>query len=71
MMAPHFEAAAKSFPLKAQFAKVNTEEEPHLAARYAIRGIPTVIIFKNGMEVARHSGMMDSSSLARWVSQYL
>ncbi len=71
MMAPNFEAAAKSFPLKARFAKLNTEEAPGVAARYGIRGIPTMIIFKNGQEVARESGAMDASTIARWVSQYI
>ncbi len=71
MMAPNFEAAARSFPLKARFAKLNTEEAPGVAARYGIRGIPTMIIFKNGQEVARQSGALDASSIARWVSQYI
>ncbi len=71
MMAPNFEAAAKSFPLKARFAKVDTESNQVIAARYAIRGIPTIIIFKNGMEADRKSGVMDASSLVRWVQNYI
>lgn len=70
-MAPHFDAAAQRFATRARFAKVNADEEPGLAARFGIRGIPTLLVFKNGKEVARQSGAMDAGSLTRWLQQIL
>jgi thioredoxin 2 len=62
MMGPSFEEAAESFVLKARFAKVNTEEQQSVAARFGIRSIPTVIVFKNNQEVDRMSGALTSGA---------
>ena len=70
-MAPAFEEAALNMPLKAQFLKVNTEEEPQLGARFGIRSIPTLILFKNGKEIERLSGALSASRLQSWVKQYI
>ena len=67
MMAPAFAQAAASLPLKAQFVKVNTENEQTLGAQYGIRSIPTMILFKNGVEVDRVSGAMSAEQIVRWV----
>jgi thioredoxin 2 len=66
-MAPHFEALARRVEPRIRLAKVNSDEEPSLSARFGIRGIPTLIAFKNGREVARQSGAMDGSTLERWL----
>jgi thioredoxin 2 len=71
MMAPNFEKAATKFPLKTLFTKVNTENEQNLGARFGIRSIPTLIIFKDGKEVYRNSGALDENSLNKLVSQFL
>lgn len=71
MMAPIFAEAARTWEPRARLAKVNTEEESDLAARFAIRSIPSLLIFKKGQEVARQSGAMDKTSLLRWVGPYL
>lgn len=70
-MAPAFEEAAMNMPLQAQFLKVNTEEEPQLGARFGIRSIPTLIIFKDGKEIERLSGALSASRLQSWVKQYI
>ncbi|MDH4944882.1 thioredoxin TrxC [Sulfurimonas sp. C5] len=70
MMAPNFTAAAEHFPLKAVFAKVNTEDEQNLGARFGIRSIPTLIVFKNGREVERVSGALPKESLMQLISKY-
>lgn len=67
MMAPAFEQAASTLPLKAQFLKVNTENEQALGAQYAIRSIPTMILFKNGVEVDRMSGAMSADQITQWI----
>jgi len=70
MMAPNFERAAAEFPLKALFTKVNTENEQNLGARFNIRSIPTIIVFKGGREVERVSGALDVNSLISLTSKY-
>ena len=67
MMAPAFAQAAAALPLKAQFLKVNTENEQALGAQYAIRSIPTMILFRNGVEVDRVSGAMGAEQIIQWV----
>lgn len=67
MMAPAFAQAAKQLEPRYRLAKVNTEEEQALAARFQIRSIPTLVVFRQGREVARQSGAMDAGNLARWI----
>lgn len=71
MMAPNFQTSATKFPLKALFVKVNTENEQNLGARFGIRSIPTIIVFKSGKEVRRASGALDESALNRLVAQFI
>ncbi|ABB45373.1 thioredoxin [Sulfurimonas denitrificans DSM 1251] len=71
MMAPNFQKSAMNFPLKALFVKVNTENEQNLGARFGIRSIPTIIVFKNAKEVHRVSGALDESALNRLVAQFI
>ncbi len=66
-MAPAFAAAALQLEPAARLAKVNTEEEQALAARFAIRSIPTLVVFRKGREVARQAGAMDAASIVRWL----
>ncbi len=66
-MAPAFEQAAHALEPQYRLAKVNTENEPQLAQRFAIRSIPTLALFRNGREVARQAGAMDQASLIRWI----
>jgi len=66
-MAPLFEQAARKLAAEARFVKVNTDAEQALAARYGIRAIPTLLLFRNGQEVRRSSGVMDAGALANWV----
>ena len=71
MMAPHFEDAARRFVQRARLAKVNSDEENALAARFGVRGIPTLIVFRNGREIARQSGALDGAALTRWLTSAL
>jgi thioredoxin 2 len=70
-MAPHFEQAAARLEPDVRLGKINTEEEPDLARRYGIRGIPTLILFRDGQEAARVSGAMDVQGLLAWTRQHL
>lgn len=66
-MAPHFAAAAGRMEPRLRFAKVDTEAAPSLAARYNIRSIPTLIVFRNGQPVAQQAGAMETGALMRWL----
>lgn len=69
-MAPAFEAAAADLRTKVRFAKVDTDKTPTVSMRHRIRGIPTLVLYKDGMEAARTSGAMDKASLLRWIAQH-
>jgi thioredoxin 2 len=71
MMAPMFEAAAPRLEPRVRLGKVDTEAEQGLAARYGIRSIPTMVLFRNGREAARISGAMDSATIVKWVESQL
>lgn len=67
MMAPAFEAAACEMRTRARFARVDAEQAPAIASRYRVRSIPTMILFRDGREVNRTSGAVDTGVLLRWV----
>ncbi|EGK70956.1 MAG: thioredoxin TrxC [Methyloversatilis sp.] len=68
-MAPQFEAAARQQP-HVRFAKVDTEVARQTAARFAIRSIPTLMLFSGGVEVARQAGAMSAADIVRWVQAH-
>ena len=70
-MAPQFHQAAGTLEPKLRLAKVDTEAEPALAAQFAVRSIPTLILFQSGREVARQAGAMGAQDIARWVGAQL
>jgi thioredoxin 2 len=71
MMAPQFQQAARQLEPRIRLAKVNTEAEPHLAAQFGIRSIPTLALFQGGREIARQAGAMGVQDIVRWVSAQL
>lgn len=68
-MAPQFDAAAASLRGRVSLGKVDTDAQPDLAQRYAIRSIPTLILFQAGREVARRSGALSSAQIIDWMKQ--
>ena len=68
MMAPQFVEAAAQLEPGMRLVKVNTEAEQALGARFNIRSIPTMVLFRQGKEVARISGAMGSADIARWAA---
>lgn len=67
MMAPEFHDAAAQLSPSVILAKLNTESDPRTAAQFGISGIPTLILFKDGIEVHRQSGVMNAQQIARFV----
>ena len=70
-MAPAYAQAAVQLEPHIRMAKVDTEAEPALGTRFNIRSIPTLALFKNGVEVARQPGAMGTADIVRWVQSRL
>ncbi len=70
-MAPVYVEAAARYGMRVRLAKLNTEEYPALAGQYEIRGIPTLILFKNGQAVDRVSGAMAQPQLGAWIERHI
>lgn len=71
MMAPAFEQAAGQLEPEVRLVKVNTEEAQQLGARFGIRSIPTLMLMRDGREVARQAGAMDASGIVHWTRSQL
>lgn len=67
MMAPHFEQAARQLEPELRLLKVDTEAQQELGARYQIRSIPTLALFRGGHEIARQSGALQVLGIMQWV----
>jgi thioredoxin 2 len=65
-MAPAYQQAAQQLEPGMRLLKVDTEQAQDLGARYNIRSIPTLALFRNGREVARQAGAMDAGSIVAW-----
>lgn len=70
VMAPEFSAAAARLP-RVRFAKVDTEAAPMASMRHRIRSIPTLLLFRDGHELARCSGAMTAADIVAWVGDRL
>lgn len=70
MMAPEFAKAATRLGTSVRFAKINTEDYPAASQRHNIRGIPTMVMFKNGKEIARQSGALRADQIIAWVQSH-
>jgi thioredoxin 2 len=68
MMAPVFQQVAAEMGTRVRFAKVDTEAHSQVSMRHHIKGIPSLILFRNGTEAARTSGAMDAHALKRWLA---
>ena len=71
VMAPAFEKAAVALEPDIRLAKLNTEDEQQIAAQFNIRSIPTLVLFKDGKEIARQAGAMMGGQIEQWVKQQL
>ena len=68
MMAPQFALAARTLKGRAVLAKINSDENPVLASRFAIRSIPTLLLIQAGKEAKRSAGAMQASQIVAWVN---
>lgn len=71
MMGPVFAQVANELAGKVLFLKVNTEIEPELANEFAIRSIPTLMVFKHGKALAQQAGALQVGQLRQWLGHVL
>ena len=71
MMAPGFAQAAQQLTAQAQLAKLDTEAYPQVSAPFGIRSIPTMVVFKEGKELARISGALPAGEIVKWVQSVI
>lgn len=69
--APVFAAAAREFEPRLRLAKVDTDAQQALAQRFGIRSIPTLVLLREGREIARQAGALNAGQLRQFVAQSL
>jgi thioredoxin 2 len=70
-MAPIYARIAAELEPEVRFLKVDVEAEKDIAARYNIRSIPTLMLFRKGAVVAQRAGAVDAATLHMWIRQHL
>ncbi len=70
-MTPAFAQAASQLEPQVRLAKLNTEDEQAIGARFGIRSIPTLALFRSGRELARQPGAMGVADIVRWARMQL
>ncbi len=71
MMAPEFAKAAGALKGKARFAKINTDDFPAVSQKMGIRGIPLLVLWKGGREIARLPGARPAVEIEGFVRSHL
>lgn len=67
---PALEEISEEFVGKVKVAKINIDDDPDTPVKFHVRGIPTMMIFKEGQVVATKVGAMTKTKLAEWVSEH-
>lgn len=70
-IAPILEEVSSEYAGRLKVVKLNTDENPEIAVKYAVRSIPTLMIFKNGNNEATRVGAMTKSQLTAFIDEYL
>jgi thioredoxin 1 len=71
MIAPILDEIASEYQGRVKIAKINIDENPQTPMKYGVRGIPTLILFKNGQVAATKIGQLPKSKLVEWVESVL
>ena len=71
MLAPIVDAVAEKYSESARVVKLNVDENPGVSQRYGIKGIPTLILFKNGKEEERVVGATSKDAISRMIDKHV
>ncbi|MBQ8002462.1 MAG: thioredoxin [Clostridia bacterium] len=69
MLSPVLESVAEDYEDKVKFVKLDVDDAPDIAREYSVMSIPTLIIIKNGEEVAKNVGAMGAEALEEWIDE--
>lgn len=69
-MSPILDEVAKQVQGKARVLKIDVDKNQQAAATYQVRGVPTLILFKNGKQLWRQSGVIDANQLVQLINQH-
>lgn len=67
-MAPHLEAVSDELSGTVKVVKINVEDHPMAGSKYGVRGLPTLMMFKDGKVAATHLGAMSKQRIAEWIN---
>lgn len=70
-MAPNFAAAARTLEPDVRLLKLNSEAEPRTSSELRVSGIPALLLFRDGREIARTAGLMSAQQIVAWTRQAL
>ena len=70
MLAPTVEAVAEKYAGSARVVKLNVDDNPSVSQRYGIKGIPTLILFKNGHEEERVVGATSEAAISKMIEKH-
>ena len=71
MLAPTVEAVAEKYGENARVVKLNVDDNPQVSQRFGIKGIPTLILFKNGKEEERVVGATSKEAISRMIDKHI
>ena len=71
MLAPTVEAVAEKYASNATVVKLNVDDNPSVSQRFGIKGIPTLILFKNGREEERVVGATSEAAISRMIDKHV
>jgi len=71
MLAPTVEAVAEKYASNARVVKLNVDQNPSVSQRFGIKGIPTLILFKNGKEEERVVGATSEQAISRMLDKHV
>lgn len=71
MMTPQFQEAARLLHPRVRLAKVDTSQEVGIAGHFDIRSVPTLMLFRNGRQIASQPGAINARDIVSWVNQYV
>ncbi|MEM9738983.1 MAG: thioredoxin [Pseudomonadota bacterium] len=66
-MAPHLDAVAEEYGDKVTIAKINVDENPMSASKYGVRGLPTLMLFRDGKMIDSQLGAMSKQRISEWI----
>ncbi|CUS57836.1 MULTISPECIES: thioredoxin [unclassified Hyphomonas] len=68
-MSPHIDAVSEELAGQIKVAKIDVDENPIAPSKYGVRGMPTLMIFKDGKVAATHLGAMSKQAISDWIKQ--